>query len=109
MEFKDWLLTAAGVFITFFLQKLHKKVEDSVSRRELEELSKRVDEAVMKIDFETTIRDLKIEYEADRRELRDNQVKLFDKLDMQQQLLTQVATQVAMLLEAQRNRRSNDV
>ena len=62
-----------------------------------------------KIDFDTTIRNLKVEHEADRRELRESIIKMFEKQEIQQQLLTTVATQIAMLLDASRQRRSGDL
>lgn len=83
LETAKWLiLTLLGV-VGFFLQGLHKKVEKSVAREE----------------FNAAMDTLRKEHNADRQELRENQIKLFEKLDLQQQLLTQVATKISVMAE----------
>jgi len=83
----NWIvgILATGVIsmLGLFLRGLHTKIENSVSRDEF-----------MKI-----ISDLKKEHETDRKELRDNQISIFTKLEVNNQLLTQVATKVEMLTQ----------
>lgn len=118
-------ITGVVAGIGLFLKRLWDKIEDSASKNDLasvavklesfahknevESLREKVDSAVSKIDFDTTIRNLKVEHEADRRELRESIIKMFEKQEIQQQLLTTVATQIAMLLDASRQRRSGDL
>ena len=77
------LLTAVG----FFLKNLHGKIERAVTREE----------------FNQALASMRLEHQDDRRELRENQLKLFEKLDFQQQLLTQVATKVSIMAESRRH------
>jgi len=83
----NWIvgILATGVItmVGVFLRGLHTKIENAVSRDEF-----------MKI-----IEALKREHESDRKELRDNQISIFTKLEVNNQLLTQVATKVEMLTQ----------
>lgn len=113
------IICGAVAVIIYFLRRLHTQLDESATRTELLALKDKVERAVTrdeivpliskmeaavsKVDFDITIKNLRLEHESDRRELRDNQIKLFDKFEIIQQLLTQVATQVAMLIEGRRN------
>lgn len=82
-ETAKWVLGIAIAVIGFFLKSLHTKVDNAVS----------------KMEMQSVIAELKKDHEQDRREFRDNQISMFQKLELQQQLLTQVATRVEMLVE----------
>lgn len=81
-ETAKWILGIAIAIIGFFLRSLHTKVDNAVSKMELA----------------TMIESLKKDHENDRKELRENQINIFQQLQLQQQLLTQVATKMEMLL-----------
>jgi len=83
LETAKWVIIAMLGIIGYFGKTLHTKVEKAVEREE----------------FNTAMKALRDEHNTDRQELRDNQIKLFEKLDIQQQLLTQVATKIAVMLE----------
>lgn len=83
IEAAKYIVTGLLMVLAVFLRTLHRKVEDSVSRPE----------------FNEALKTMRSEHEADRRELRENQIKLFERLDLQQQLLTQVATKLAVIVE----------
>jgi len=82
-ETAKWILGIAIAVIGFFLKSLHTKVDNAVSKMELA----------------AVINELKKDHEQDRKELRENQINIFQQLQIQQQLLTQVATKVEMLVE----------
>jgi len=79
-----WLvgLFAVGALALFF-KSMHSKIENAASKAELK----------------AAIEMLKKEHETDRKELRDNQISIFTKLELQNQLLTQVATKLEMLTQ----------
>lgn len=83
LETAKWIILILIGAIGVFLKSLHTKVENSIARSE----------------FNSAMESMRKEHNTDRQELRDNQIKLFEKLDIQQQLLTQVATKVSMLAE----------
>jgi type I site-specific restriction endonuclease len=83
IETAKWLIMCLLGAIGFFLRSLHSKVESSVARDE----------------FNKALDAIRQEHSSDRSELRENQIKLFEKLDIQQQLLTQVATKIAVMAE----------
>jgi hypothetical protein len=86
-ETAKWILGAAIAIIGFFLKSLHTKVDNAVSKMELS----------------LVISELKKDHEQDRKELRENQINIFQQLQIQQQLLTQVATKVEMLVSREHN------
>lgn len=92
LETAKWVIMIMIGVVGFFLKSLHDKVQQSVAREE----------------FNSAMETLRKEHNADRQELRDNQIKLFEKLDIQQQLLTQVATKIAVMVEMGKFGNPND-
>lgn len=81
-EVAKWIvgLVAAGGIggLVMYLKSLVAKIDSSVSREE----------------FLRVIQQLKLDHEQDRRELRENQISIFSKLEAQNQTLTMVATKL---------------
>lgn len=73
------LVAAGGIgALTMFFRNLVAKIDNSVSREE----------------FLRVIQQLKQEHIEDRKELRENQISIFSKLEAQNQTLTMVATKL---------------
>lgn len=81
----NWIvgIAATGAIGLFgmFVKGVLTKVENSVSRTE----------------FLAALEALRSEHQNDRKELRDNQVSIFNKLEVQNHILTKVETKMDML------------
>lgn len=107
-DFWTWIGPTLLLMLGFFLKGLHSKIEKAVTKEDFHAAVKRLEDEKVKAitDLEAKIEkdftEVKSEHEKERNELRNEQSKLYAKLDFQQQLLTQVATQVNMILEMMR-------
>lgn len=86
-ETVNWIvgLVALGFIgmTCIFLKSLHSKIEGSVSTE----------------TFNATIAALRSEYGNDRKEIRENQIKIFERLEAQQQILTKLLTTLEIMKE----------
>lgn len=79
-----WLV---GLFVlgalSLFFKGMHSKIENSASKAELK----------------AAIEALKMDHEADRKELRENQIAIFNKLEVSNLMLAQVVAKVELLTQ----------
>lgn len=73
--------TGAVSMLGFFLRGLYRKVENAVSKEE----------------FNSAMQSMRDTHEKDRKELRESQIRIDEKLSQQSTLLVQVATKLELL------------
>lgn len=78
----ELLATGAAATTAFFLKHLYGKVDKSISKAE----------------FEKSLSDLKVDHDNERKELRENQISIFRKLESQSSVLADLNAKVGLLV-----------